>query len=138
MRTSTPSATPNADAPFHAVRQRFEEWRKTRKASSPIPKALWDEAVTLAREHGVSRTAQTLGLSYPSLKQRLEATRQGGSAVPPAKPAFVELIPTVSVGLAECTIEWERPDQAVMRLHLNNARWPEVEALAKLFLGATT
>ena len=136
MSNSTPPATQSVDSAFQAVRQHFEDWRKTRRPSSPIPDALWDEAVALAKTYGVSRTAQALHLSYASLKQRLEATLQGGSAVPPAKPAFVELIPTVPVGLAECTIEWERPDQAVMRLHLNNARWPEVEALARLFLGA--
>jgi hypothetical protein len=136
MRTSTPSATPNADAPFHAVRQRFEDWRQTRKPSSPIPQALWDEAVTLAREYGVSRTAQALRLSYPSLKQRLDAALPSGPGLPPPKPAFVEFMPQVAAGLNECLVEWERPDQAVMRLHLNNARWPEVEALARLFLGA--
>ena len=135
MRTSTPSAIPNADSPFQAVRQRFEEWRTTRKPSSPIPKALWDEAVTLAREFGVSRTAQALRLSYPALKQRVDTTLPSGTGLPPPKPAFVEFMPQVAAGMNECIVEWERPDQAVMRLHLKNARWPEVEALARLFLG---
>lgn len=138
MSNSTPSTTPHADSPFQVVRQRFEDWRKTRKPSSPIPQVLWDEAVTLAREYGVSRTAQALRLSYPSLKQRLHATRPSGAELTPAKPAFVEFMPQVAAGIGECTVEWERPDQAVMRLHLNNARWPEVEALARLFLGADT
>jgi len=136
MSNCNPSATPTENSPFAAVRQRFEDWRKTRRPSSPIPEALWGEAVALAQEHGVNRTAQAFRLSYAALKQRLEATLQNGSAVPPAQPAFVELIPTVPVGLAECTIEWERPGEAAMRIHLKNARWPEVEALARLFLGA--
>ena len=137
MSTSTPSATPHADSPFQAVRQRFEDWRKTRKPSSPIPQVLWNEAVTLAREYGVSRTAQALRLSYPSLKQRLDATRPSDAELPPAKPAFVEFMPTVAAGMGECMVEWERSDEAVMRLHLKNAHWPQVEALARLFPGAS-
>jgi hypothetical protein len=136
MSNSTQSATPSVDSPFQTVRQRFEDWRKTRKPSSAIPQALWDDAVALAREYGVSRTAQALRLSYPSLKQRLDAALPSGPDLPPPKPAFVEFMPQVAAGLNECLVEWERPDQAVMRLHLNNARWPQVEALARLFWGA--
>ena len=136
MRNRTPSATPSVDSPFEAVRQRFEDWRKTRKPSSPIPEALWGEAVALAHEYGVNQTAQALRLSYASLKQRLEASPPTGSAVPPARPAFVERIPSVAMGMAECTIEWERSGEAAMRIHLKNARWPEVEALARMFLSA--
>lgn len=64
MRSSNPSATPIVDSTFEAVRQRFEDWRQTRRPSSPIPEALWNEAVALARAYGVNRTAQTLRLSY--------------------------------------------------------------------------
>ena len=138
MSNCNPSATPTENSPFAAVRQRFEDWRQTRKPSSPIPQALWDEAVTLAREYGVSRTAQALRPSYPSLKQRLDVTLPGGSDLPPPKPAFVEFMPQVAAGMNECIVEWGRPDRAVMRLHLKNARGSEVEALARLFPGATT
>jgi hypothetical protein len=135
MRNTTPSATPNADSPFEAVRQRFEDWRQTRKPSSPIPEALWGEAVALAGQCGVNRTAQALHLSYASLKQRLEASvHTEPAAAPPPKPTFVELISPLAAGRAECTVEWERPGGAAMRIHLKNARWPEVEALARLFL----
>jgi hypothetical protein len=56
--------------------------------------------------------------------------------VPPAKPAFVELVPTISVGLAECTVELERPGEAILRIHLKRASMPAVEALARTFLSA--
>jgi hypothetical protein len=135
MSNSTQSTTQSVDSPFQTVRQRFEDWRKTRKRSSAIPQALWDEAVALAREYGVSRTAQALRLSYPSLKQRLEASLPSGTGLPPPKPAFVEFMPQVAAGMNDCLVEWERPDQAVMRIHLKNVRWPEVEALARLLMG---
>ncbi len=136
MRNRTPPVVPIVDSPFEAVRQRLEDWRQSRKPSTPIPEALWGEAVALARQHGVNRTAQALRLSYATLKQRLDAAVPTGSAVPPAKPSFVEFVPQVAAGMNECLVEWERPDQAVMRIHLRNVRWPEVEALARLFMGA--
>ena len=136
MRNSKPNLPPVEDSPFAAVRQRFEDWRQTRRRRSPIPEDLWGEAVALARAYGMNRTAQALRLNYASLKQRLEAAVPTGSAVPPAKPAFVELVPTISVGLAECTVELERPGEAILRIHLKRASMPDVEALARTFLSA--
>ena len=46
--------------------QRFERWRSARTARLPIPERLWAAAVELARQHGVSRTAQALRLEYGS------------------------------------------------------------------------
>jgi hypothetical protein len=136
MRNSNPSATPSVDSPFVAVRQRFEDWRQTRRPRSPIPEALWGEAVTLARQHGVNRTAQALRLSYAALKQRLDTAIHSDSTVPPDKPAFVELISPITAGMAECTIEWERPGEAIMRVHLKSATLPDLEALARMFWSA--
>ena len=137
MRNRTPFAATILDSPFEAVRQRFADWRQTRRPSSPIPEELWGEAVALARTHGVNRTAQALHLSYASLKQRLEASVHAEPAAAAAlKPTFVEMISPISAGLAECTVEWERPGEAILRIHLKSARWPEVEALTRLFLGA--
>jgi hypothetical protein len=136
MRSSNPFATPIVDSPFEAVRRRFENWRQIRKPCTPIPEDLWAYAVELAQAYGVNRTAQTLRLNYASLKQHLEASTQIGSAVPPAKPAFVELIPTISAGMAECTVELERPGEAIMRIALKSASLPDLEALARTFWGA--
>jgi hypothetical protein len=137
MRNRTPSVVPIVDSPFEAVRQRFEDWRQTRRPSSPIPEELWGEAVVLARTHGVNRTAQALHLSYASLKQRLDASVHNEPAMAAApKPMFVELIPPISAGMAECTVEWERPGEAILRIHLKSATLPAVEALTRLFMGA--
>ena len=100
MRVNKPSALPFVCSQYEAVRQRFENWRQIRKPCTPIPEDLWACAVELAQTYGVSRTAQTLRLNYAALKQRLEASAPIGSAVPPAPPAFVELIPTIAAGMA--------------------------------------
>jgi hypothetical protein len=121
MRNRTPSAATIVDSPFEAVRQRFADWRQTRRPSSPIPEELWGEAVALARTHGVNRTAQALHLSYASLKQRLDASVHVEPVAAALKPTFVELISPISVGLAECTVEWERPGEAILRIHLKSA-----------------
>ena len=54
------------------LRRRFASWRKKRRGRSRIPEELWQAAVKAAREHGVWRTAQRLGVSYYSLKARLK------------------------------------------------------------------
>jgi len=136
MRGNKPSAIPFVCSQYEAVRQRFENWRQIRKPCTPIPEDLWACAVELAQTYGVSRTAQTLRLNYAALKQRLEASAPIGSAVPPAQPAFVELIPTIAAGMAECTVELERPGEAIMRIVLKSARLPDLEALARTFWGA--
>ena len=133
MRNRTPSVVPIVDSPFEAVRQRFDDWRQTRRPRSPIPEELWDGAVALAREYGVNRTAQALRLSYASLKQHLDAAVP---AVPPDKPAFVELVPHVPAGMAECTVELERPNEATLRIHLKSTTLPDLEALTRMFWGA--
>jgi hypothetical protein len=43
---------------------RFSAWRARRSRGSRIPQSLWTLAVRLARTHGVSRTANVLGVDY--------------------------------------------------------------------------
>ena len=76
-------------------------------------------------------------MSHASLKHRLEASvHTEPTTAPLPKPTFVELIPPASAGMAECTVEWERPGEAVLRIHLKSATLPAVEALARMFLSA--
>src|SRR3990172_10404400 len=65
------------------VRQHFDRWRRTRThARSPIPKALWAEAVALARRQGLYRTARALHLDYGGLKAHVEAADGRGAGRP--------------------------------------------------------
>src|ERR1035437_8735811 len=87
------------------VYRRVERWRnKHPGVRLPIPKALWISAAEAARENGVSRTAQILGLEYGKLKRLAEAgTVAAKRAEKP--PTFVELIGSQTGGLSECLIE---------------------------------
>jgi hypothetical protein len=110
---------------------RFQEWRGQRKAGSRIPQPLWVMAVRLAKAHGVSRTAATLGLDYYSLKKRAEA------AAPPRSsgPAFLELTPPVLVA-RQCQIEFDNGSGATMRVQLVGYDAADVEALSRSFWNA--
>src|SRR4051812_47442126 len=69
-------------------RRRFQAWRERRQGARHIPQPLWDLAVRLVSQHGLSRTATALALDYYSLKKLVEAA---GHQPPSPSPAFVEL-----------------------------------------------
>jgi hypothetical protein len=54
------------------LRQRLEEFRRTRTKRGALPEQLWQEAAQAARRHGVNLTAKVLGLAYSGLKSRAE------------------------------------------------------------------
>src|SRR5215831_1813171 len=100
------------------VYRRFERWRSAHTARLPIPERLWAAAVELAREHGVSPTAQALHLEYGKLRRLMESAspvvksrmvkapaveRRRARSI--AAPAFVELMPSPTASLSECVIE---------------------------------
>lgn len=63
------------------VRTSIDIWRWTRAKRSPMPEELWTSAVQMAKQVGVWRVARELGLSYESLRQRVEerAARKGAT-----------------------------------------------------------
>ena len=114
------------------ARSRFEAWRQRRQGGRRIPQPLWNLAVQLASEHGVSRTATALGLDYYSLKKQAEAA---APQPPPCGPAFVELPPPVVVG-KQALFELDNGAGATMRVQLLGYDTADVEALARRFWGA--
>jgi hypothetical protein len=111
------------------VRQRFEQWRRTRTPRrSPIPAALWSAAVAVARQHGAYATARALHLDYTALKTRMPAAADRTAA--PAAPTFVELPPVLGTGT--CLIEIESPCGGTMRVHVNGATLPDLVALTRV------
>jgi hypothetical protein len=114
------------------ARSRLEAWRERRPGGRRIPQPLWDLAVRLASQHGLSRTATALGLDYYSLKRRVEAAAQE----PPSRcPAFVELPAPVVVG-KQALFELDNGAGATMRVQLLGYDTADVEALARRFWGA--
>jgi hypothetical protein len=55
------------------LKKRFINWRRTRKAKTPIPRRLWNSAAKMAMQCGLSRTAKALRLNYYDLKKRIDA-----------------------------------------------------------------
>ena len=110
-------------------RRRFQAWRERRQGARRIPQPLWDLAVRLVRQHGLSRTATALGLDYYSLKKRVEAA----APEPPSRsPAFVELPAPVVVG-KQALFELDNGAGATMRVQLLGYDAADVEALARRF-----
>lgn len=60
-----------------AIQKQFELWRKTRSTRSPIPKDLWDAAVSLANDHSIYHISRTLRLNYHELRRRVEKNQEG-------------------------------------------------------------
>lgn len=74
---------------FLDLRQRLAEWRKDHPRRTPLPDQFWEEAVALARKHGVYRTARSLPIDYANLRKRLG----GAAGRQAASPQFLELFP---------------------------------------------
>jgi hypothetical protein len=113
-------------------RRRFQDWRERRQGARRIPQPLWALAVRLVRQHGLSRTATTLGLDYYSLKKRVEAD---GQQPPSPGPAFVELPAPLVVG-KQALFELDNGAGATMRVQLLGYDAADVEALARRFWDA--
>ena len=139
--------SPNIPHDMQKVYRRFERWRSAHTGRLPIPARLWAAAVELAREHGVSPTAQALRLEYGKLKRLLESAsplpkrlvkrrRQKALAVglrrtrSSAPPAFQELMTSPAVGLAECVIELEGR-RGKMRIQWKGTTAPDLGGLSR-------
>jgi hypothetical protein len=73
------------------LRERISRWRQTLPKPRPMPAALWDDAVALARELGVYAVKSALGLNYESLKKRLDEASSRDRAQPGTSAKFFEL-----------------------------------------------
>jgi len=114
------------------ARREFEQWRRRRSGRKRLPRELWEKAAALAREHGINRTARTLGLKYASLKKHLEAAPPGVSDPGKARPEFMELLPPEMVSSSlECTIELENAGGGKMRMHVKGASMADLASFAR-------
>ena len=133
--------SPDIPHNMRKVYRRFERWRSAHTARLPIPERLWAAAVELAREHGVSPTAQALHLEYGKLRRltgsaspvvkppivKVPAARRSRSIAP---PAFVELMPSPTTGLSECVIELQGR-RGKMRIHWKGTTAPDLGGLSR-------
>ena len=104
--------------PMKKVYRRLELWRSRRTGRSKIPASIRAAAGQLAREHGVSRVAEVLGLEFNHLKRMAQGVE---SRVPKRRmkpPAFVELMAPQAMGARPCVIEIEG-QRGKMRIELD-------------------
>ena len=127
------------------ARERFEEWRKTRKHEHcAVPTELRRIALAIKRRHGGSTTCKALGLSagslwnwrkspvspHPKLNPKRNVTR------PPIE--FVEISPLhpLTPPIARSlVVEWVRPDGVSMKA---SGDIESVDRLARTFWGASS
>ena len=122
------------------ARQQLDHWRsRQRSKRARLPKELWRQAVALAREHGLNKTARALGLKYCSLKKHLNEV--DADELVPAKttPDFIEFVGGVMTpGSVECTIEWVDGSGVTVRMHIRGAGLPELASVAGVFRSGRT
>lgn len=135
---TTAKRTAGVPAEVETVRRRFEQWRSQgARGARPIPDRLWDQAVRLAQQYGVSRISKILRVGYYSLKERVDRHTApaacGSENLPPQPVSFVDLgIPASSPSLA-CLVEWEDTSGAKMRVQLQGIKAGDLVALSRSF-----
>jgi len=137
MNTQQPA---NMSKALSEARRQLDHWRSQQpNKRTRLPKELWQQAVALAKEHGLNKTARALGLKYYSLKKHLDeaGAANEGSARP--QPDFIELLPDAMVpGGVECMIEWADGHGATVRMHIRGAGLSELASLAGVFRSGRT
>ena len=104
------------------LRARVKHWRKTRRRRSPMPEALWEDAASLARVHGVYPICRELRLNYENLKKRAAQAPRSILDGSSRAGGFVELQATQILGAsAAAQTVLELSDGAGMRLMLRLA-----------------
>jgi hypothetical protein len=121
-------------ARLEGVRQRFERWRRTRKAHARIPDSLWDAAAVMAGSFGISRTANVLRVNYHALKKHVgRKTAAASRREAEGEARFVELTPFTTADAGECLLECEDAGGAKMRVRMRGVGMPDLAALGRSF-----
>ncbi len=133
-----PSTKPHR-CTLSSVHREFVHWRSRRSRGQRIPKDLWSSAVDLAHEHGVSQTAQALGLDYYALKKRVEVESSVEVESKATAPVveFLELPLAAASPSASCVVELEDGRGARLRVALEGTATREVEAVARALWAAS-
>ena len=126
-------------ASIEEIQQRFEGWRLQRKRGTPIPVALWEDALSLCASHSPSKVSSVLRLDYNVLKKRLQSAfpdRFSHSAasyvqsMPPSDFIAVDLSATLPEFIMDMARAGER-----MRLHIKGTSDFHPLELMKSFWG---
>jgi hypothetical protein len=137
MSTKQPANLPIA---LSTARRQFDHWRSQQpNKRSRLPQELWQQAVALAKEHGLNKTARALNVKYYSLKKHLDEMTTEEVIPAKAKPDFIELLPGVMTpGSTECIIEWSDGVGSTLRMHIKGTNLSELASLAGVFRSSRT
>jgi hypothetical protein len=138
MKTMTRlQSTAHAEHELTQLAARFQDWRHRRTTpSDPIPQLLWEQAVALTTVLSVSRVAQSIGVSWGTLKKRCTAQPPPSAAAELSTTlGFVEVAtpapwPEPTPGTE---IELQRRDGARLRIHSSDVHLP-LATLLRTFL----
>jgi hypothetical protein len=114
------------------ARRQLDRWRSRQpNKRARLPEDLWQNAVALARTHGLNKTASALGLKYESLKKHLAATATDPSKPDQGRYEFLELLPSpVTIPFIDCMIELEDGDGKTVRMHVKGTRMADLASFA--------
>lgn len=131
MSTSPPTNLPVA---LRTARRQLDRWRSRHRPHTRLPEELWRKAMTLARKHGLNRTASALGLKYYSLKKRVEATVGDLSKGKEAPCEFVEFLAgPMAARSCECMIELDDGRGATVRIHVKGVRMADLASFVSVW-----
>jgi len=133
MKTQVKQGMPGEVA---ALRERIEDWRRTRKSVGLMPEELWEAAVEAGRKYGAHRAGRMLGVNRHALKARLEKAEGGGQKDIAGDVGFVELRSSGGSG-RDAGLGWEVEMSdgrgRTMRMRTGSAEATELRALADSF-----
>ena len=88
----------------------------------------------MALRHGVSRTAQVIGVGYYSLQEHVAARDTTATrATPEAAYTLVEVPAALGAGGTPCVVEVEHADGAKLRIHVPTGATLDLLALVRAF-----
>ena len=117
------------------VQKQFHVWRSSRQRGTAIPQRLWQAAAELSEQHSVSKIAETLGLDYVKLRERIESSRsmENEQAWPGvAGNGFVEVGAVPGTSNIECLVEVEDGTGRKLKMRLIGTNGVEAAEIARV------
>jgi len=132
MNTKRPAEIPIA---LSEARRQLDHWRSQQPSKrTRLPEEFWRQAVDLAEEYGLNKTARALKVKYESLKKHLEQGVAKEEHSAKAQPEFIELLPAaIKPGAVECVLDWADGCGATVRMHMRGVGPSELSAVAGVF-----
>ena len=133
------NARSEATLTLEAVAKHFAHWRRKKTNGERIPEELWNQALALLGNYGISQVSRTLRLSYTELDKRRKVIAAGRSRQGSGDDkAFVEIDRTLveQAPGTDATAVWmelERPDGLCLRIRPTHGI--DMLALVDRFMG---